>query len=160
MPLRHRSLFVEHHLYFVTTSTHNHKPFPYQPESLASIQNTLFRTCIDKRIGLCAFVVMPTHLHLIANSETGSPGISRFMHSLKGRIREDFQGKGKFWQDRFDDVGIYSRKQFKIKLNYIHYNPVRAGLVDDPVLWPYSSYSDWMNGDKSRGILFPSDSLY
>ena len=35
------------------------------------------------------------------------------------------------------------------KLNYIHRNPLRAGLVDDPAAYPYSSYRNHDNGDQS-----------
>jgi putative transposase len=140
MPLRHRSLLTFQFLYFVTSSTFKHNPFPNQPDSLFTIKNILFRTSNEKNIELLAYVIMPNHIHFIVYSEKGGPGISSFMHSLKGRIREDLQGKGKFWQNRFDDVGITSEKQLKIKLDYIHFNPVRAGLVGDPEDWLFSSY--------------------
>ena len=75
---------------------------------------------------LFGHVIMPSHIHILVGSPAGGPGISIFMHSLKGRVREVLQGKGKFWQDRFDDLQITSEKQFKIKLEYIHYNPLRS----------------------------------
>jgi putative transposase len=157
MPLRHRNQFTDHRLYFVTTSTYRHIPFPRQPNSLILIENVVFKTCCDKEIKLFAYVIMPNHMHFIMSSELGSPGISIYIHSLKGRIREDLQGKGKLWQDRFDDLGLYSMKQFLIKLNYIHYNPVRAGLVENPENWRYSCFRDWLNLDGSRGIHFLFD---
>jgi hypothetical protein len=36
-----------------------------------------------------------------------------------------------------------------MKLNYIHRNPLRAGLIDDPAAYPYSSYRNYDNGDQS-----------
>lgn len=39
----------------------------------------------------------------------------------------------------FDDLVISSEKQFRIKLEYIHNNPVKAGLVTTAVDYPYSS---------------------
>jgi putative transposase len=41
--------------------------------------------------------------------------------------------------DRFDDVVIKSDRIMRIKVNYIHQNPVRAGLVQKGEEWPYSS---------------------
>ncbi|MCX6032960.1 MAG: hypothetical protein NT169_27195 [Chloroflexi bacterium] len=35
------------------------------------------------------------------------------------------------------------------KLNYIHRNPVRAGLVEQPEQYAYSSYRNYVNGDNS-----------
>lgn len=46
----------------------------------------------------------------------------------------------KIWQPSFYDFNIYTEEKLLEKLNYIHYNPVRAGLVDDPSSYPYSSY--------------------
>ena len=44
-----------------------------------------------------------------------------------------------FWEHRFDDLSIYSQDIYCIKLNYIHNNPIKAGLALKPEDWPYSS---------------------
>jgi len=52
----------------------------------------------------------------------------------------------KIWEDEFDDVLLYSRKMCEIKLEYMHYNPVKAGIVADPTEYVYSSakfYEYW-----------------
>jgi REP element-mobilizing transposase RayT len=46
-----------------------------------------------------------------------------------------------FWQKRFYDFNVWSRKQKIEKLGYMHANPVTRGLVDDPKHWPWSSYA-------------------
>jgi len=52
-------------------------------------------------------------------------------------------GKGnirwKLWQDEFHPIAITSEEVFHQKANYIHDNPVRKRLVDDPQHWLYSS---------------------
>lgn len=53
---------------------------------------------------------------------------------LAGGIR-----KYKLWMDRFDSVVIVSDKVMETKVNYIHYNPVKAGLVSEMTDWKYSS---------------------
>ncbi|HCM68119.1 MAG: hypothetical protein A2898_02285 [Candidatus Kerfeldbacteria bacterium RIFCSPLOWO2_01_FULL_48_11] len=45
----------------------------------------------------------------------------------------------KIWQSSFYDFNIYSDKKFREKLNYIHWNPVRAGLCTKPEDWQWSS---------------------
>ena len=50
---------------------------------------------------------------------------------------------------RFDDVVIYSSEMFNIKLNYIHYNPLKRGLVENPEDWKYSSARNYLFGDHS-----------
>ena len=93
--------------------------------------------------------------------ETGaSAGISTFIHSLKGRVRINLKHRGVFWQERFDDLVIKSDKQFRIKLKYIHYNPVKDNLVKDPSDWPYSSFLDWKNLDGKRRIKFNFEDFF
>jgi hypothetical protein len=58
----------------------------------------------------------------------------------------DHNGRFVFWKQRFDDLVIWLEKQFRIKVDYIHNNPVKAGLVERAVDYPYSSARDWLTG--------------
>jgi hypothetical protein len=40
---------------------------------------------------------------------------------------------------------VTSRRQFRIKLEYIHNNPVKEGLIDEAISWKYSSAGDWFH---------------
>jgi putative transposase len=51
------------------------------------------------------------------------------------------------WKPRFDDLVVWSGKQFKIKTEYIHNNPVKAGLVRDATEYEYSSARYWLLGE-------------
>lgn len=55
------------------------------------------------------------------------------------------------WQPRYYDFNIYSETKVHEKLEYIHNNPVRAGLVKEICDWPWSSARAWHQG-KSVGI--------
>ena len=73
------------------------------------------------------------------------------MRDLKKRIAYEYVISNKlrpqkFWQHRFDDVYITSEDVFAVKLDYIHYNPVKAGLVAKPEDWRYSSSGFYKNG--------------
>lgn len=48
------------------------------------------------------------------------------------------------WQRRFWEHTIRSDSDLENHLNYIHYNPVKHGLVSCPHLWQYSSFQDWV----------------
>lgn len=99
-----------------------------------------------------AYVVMPNHLNLLASiPEEGS--ISFFVGDMKKRIAYEYyrlisSAPFPFWEHRFDDLGIYSQEIYRIKLNYIHNNPVRAGLVLNPEDWPYSSAKFYLTGEE------------
>jgi len=45
----------------------------------------------------------------------------------------------------FSAIDIWSRKFIRQKLNYIHNNPVRAGLCDHPAKWRWSSYRAYLS---------------
>jgi hypothetical protein len=69
------------------------------------------------------------------------------IHDIKGKtaidIRNNLKIKNKIWQKSFYDFPIFSEKKFNEKLNYIHNNPLKAGLVKnlDDYLW--SSYQNF-----------------
>jgi REP element-mobilizing transposase RayT len=110
---------------------------------------------------------MPVHLHLLIYPSGESAVVYDFMRDFKrftsGRISrqtelEDktdwvtrFQksgeatkrGEKKVWQDSFWETFIYSDKMMRQKLNYIHMNPVRAGFVDEPGQYRYSSFRNY-----------------
>ena len=51
--------------------------------------------------------------------------------------------KGSFWHKGFFDFAILTDKKFKEKFNYIHYNPVKKGLVEQPEDYKYSSAMEY-----------------
>ena len=55
------------------------------------------------------------------------------------------------WQARYYGFNIWSRKKVEEKLDYMHMNPVRAGLVERAVNWRWSS-ARWYIEHKSVGL--------
>ena len=96
------------------------------------------------RNGVCAgFVVMPDHVHVIVRfSESNrisefvkhwkritSFQIRRFMLEAMPTYNEQIGLNDPIWQPKYHDFNIYSDAKFLEKLEYMHLNPVRAGLV-------------------------------
>ena len=50
-----------------------------------------------------------------------------------------------FWAARFYDFNVWTEKKRIEKLNYIHNNPVRRGLVASPEAWGWSTYRWYQN---------------
>ena len=116
---------------------------------------------------------MPSHYYLLLQMENGRGELSKFQQDFKKitakKILEKFQKEDnkealgvfrqaaeglprqnyKVWASRFDDEVIRSEKWFSQKLNYIHQNPVKAGLVEKAEDWPYSSAKNYLLGDNS-----------
>ncbi|MBE7466614.1 MAG: transposase [Planctomycetes bacterium] len=118
------------------------------------------------RDGLCiGFVVMPDHVHGLFWFQEPRR-LSAFMQMWKRRssvalkhlgteklvswVRE-FPASDAVWPKRFYEFNVYSERKVYEKLEYMHYNPVRAGLVREPCAWPWSSARFWELG-RSVGV--------
>ncbi|NLE39204.1 MAG: hypothetical protein GX621_14370 [Pirellulaceae bacterium] len=111
------------------------------------------------------FVVMPDHVHAIVwFPQTGL--LSRVMHGWKRKssfyIREWYRreashyyegfGEGEqFWQPKYYCFEIYDRPKLEEKLQYMHENPVKTGLVAHAKDWRWSS-ARWYACRKSVGV--------
>jgi putative transposase len=89
---------------------------------------------------LHAFVVMPEHFHALI-TPTGS--LERAVQYIKGgfshRAKAELGSSMEVWQKGFSDHRIRDAADFDGHVNYIHFNPVRAGLCSRPDEYEYSS---------------------
>jgi putative transposase len=88
------------------------------------------------------FVIMPDHLHLIL-TPGATTSLEKAMQLIKGgsshRLHKQRNHKMEIWQVGFYDWTLRDYNDWQTKVEYIHENPVRAGLVAQPQDWPYSS---------------------
>lgn len=95
------------------------------------------------RFLLHAYVVMPDHLHLLLTP--GEISLSDIMRSFKShtakQIISTLGSGGPIWQSRFHDRAIRGETHFLSAIEYIHQNPVLAGLALQAKDHPYSSAS-------------------
>ena len=59
----------------------------------------------------------------------------------------------KFWQRRFYDFNVFSDAKIAEKLQYVHHNPVKRGLVERPELWAWSSFRVYAFGEHGRVMM-------
>ena len=100
------------------------------------------------------YCLMPNHFHLLV--EPLEPGaLSAFMQSVTGGYACAFRretgtvGHGHVFQRRFWNAAALNENAFVANLRYIEANPVRAGLVCDADLWPWSSLSARQRNDQT-----------
>jgi putative transposase len=91
---------------------------------------------------------MPEHVHLlISEPERGKLSVAlQMLKQIVGRKLNAGRNSQPFWQRRYYDFNVWSRRKFQEKRRYIHRNPVRRGLVKNPEDWPWSSYRHWLTG--------------
>ena len=90
---------------------------------------------------LQAYVIMPNHVHLLI--EPTAP-LSRITRCLKGyTAREANKILGRtgtpFWQYESYDHWVRHQTEFQKIVRYIERNPAKAGFVNQPEDWPWSS---------------------
>ena len=90
---------------------------------------------------------MPTHLHLLIFLD--GKHLASFMRDLKKYVAQKVAPDlglldSPLWEQRYDRVAIFSDDIFHTKLSYIHNNPVKADLSNQPEEWYWSSASDYM----------------
>ena len=128
--------------------------------------------CIkEKGLNVFAYVIMSNHIHLIVNTDepfqlrdtirdfkkftskacnreitTGAESRKEWMLNLFSQFaaQSDRHKDFKFWKTGNHAIELYNAKFTWEKVNYIHQNPVRAGLVDKAEDWLYSSASNYM----------------
>lgn len=157
--------------YFLTCTTLEWIALFGIPEFAETLLNSLRFLQEHNRLIVYAYVIMEHHLHLVASSNNLSKEIGNFKsftarsivdyllqrHSrgLLGHLRQHkvthkTDRKYQIWQEGSHPEEIISDDMMEQKINYIHNNPVKAGFVDDPVHWRYSSARNY---EGMEGIL-------
>lgn len=111
-------------------------------DSIAQIVQDTLLFNHQKKYELICWCIMPNHVHtLIAPVEGMS--LSEIMYDWKSytthAINKALNRKGKLWMMEYFDRYIRDNDHFQKVVNYIHNNPVKAGLVADSADWRWSS---------------------
>jgi len=117
------------------------------------------------RFLLTAWVFLPDHWHAIIFPRSPLT-ISKLMESVKVSatrlINADRGERGVLLQGRFFDRALCAVKEYNDKVAYIHGNPVKAGLVERPEDWKWSSvhdYTETLNAPSGEGCPIPVDRI-
>ena len=145
-------------LHFITFTCYQRRHFLASAKSRSKAVQILAELRARLGFALVGYVLMPDHVHLIINEPRGAAP-AKVIQLFKQRVSRQLRGKkprGKqlslpfpennssprrFWQRRYYDFNIYSRRKLREKLDYMHANPVKEGLVNHPKDWPWSSWA-------------------
>ena len=111
-------------------------------------------------IELYAYCFMSNHIHLLLKE--GTETLEKTMKRLGSKYAVWFNTKytraGHLFQDRFRSEAVEDPPYFLTALRYIHFNPVKAGLVKSPGEYAYSSYNCYFGDEKfadtERALLY------
>jgi len=104
--------------------------------------------CCRCGVDIWAYCLMPNHVHLIAvpSSEEGlrqAIGEAHRRYTRRVNFREGWRGH--LWQGRFASY-IMDEAYLLVSTRYVEFNPVRAGLVEKPEEYQWSSAAAHMSG--------------
>lgn len=104
----------------------------------------LKQACEKFSCRLHAYVLMTNHVHMLMTPEMEC-GISKAMQSLGGNYAQYFNWRyertGTLWEGRYKASVIDTDRYLLTCHRYIEMNPVRAGMVDHPGDYRWSSYA-------------------
>jgi putative transposase len=158
MPKGLKRYYGQRHLHFITCSCYRRLPLLRSARAKNTFTRILAEVRESYRFSLVGYVVMPEHIHLlIGEPARGTP--STVLQVLKQRVSHRLRRKRRasaaqlpfqfarsddslprFWQLRFYDFNVWSHKKRIEKLQYMHLNPVKRGLVTHPRDWRWSSF--------------------
>jgi len=112
----------------------------------------MFKLAIKYKITIFAYCVMDNHYHIILRNDGNK--LSFYMKELDGGYaiyyRKKYGGKGYVFQNRFKSTLIEGDRYFKMSLVYVMLNPYRAGYVQDPKKYKWSSIREYFNQKPSN----------
>ena len=117
--------------------------------------------CKKYAVELHAYVLMTNHVHLLMTPKEGE-GPSHLMKYLGQRyvqyVNRTYRRSGTLWEGRFRSCLVGEEEYFLGCHRYIELNPVRAGMVEHPGEYRWSSYGD--NAQGLRNALIRPHGLY
>jgi putative transposase len=156
-------------VYFVTFTVVEWLPVLIDEPPCKIITDSLNYCSTNKNLRINAYVIMPNHLHAVVfDADHDGERLKHTLDDLRkftgrqlleycsqsapwpyGEIFRKHAGQDRerrFWQPTQHPEGITTEKFWQQKVDYIHMNPCRKGLVRQPEDWRFSSAAYWING--------------
>jgi REP element-mobilizing transposase RayT len=151
-------------IYFITATIIEWLPVFTRKPYFEVLTGSLNYSRTTKGLKIYAYVVMDNHFHLICRGDelgkiikeiksftareiiklAEQDGKAWLLNQLSYyRLKHKVDSIHQVWQEGNHPKQISSEEMLRQKIEYLHHNPVRAGLADKPEDWPYSSARNW-----------------
>lgn len=156
----HRRFYLPGGSFFFTVVTDRRRRFLTDAHARELLRKAIQSCRAERPFRILAMVLLPDHLHAIWTLPPGDSDYSARWGIIKAtftkawlsaggsatkpsaaRLKERWQG---VWQPRFWEHTLRDETDLERHLDYIHYNPVKHGLVRCPYEWPWSSFHRWV----------------
>ena len=134
--------------------TYKRRPILSSPEAVELLRDAFRYTMARMPFTVVASVILPDHMHFIWTLPEESCDFSTRWRLIKSHFTHNWsetdssseiasrvrKGEKDVWQRRFWEHLIRDDRDLAHHMEYIHYNPVKHGLVNSPADWQYSSF--------------------
>ena len=157
MPNYHR-FYLPNSFIFITSVTKNRTPYFSNYININIFTETVENVKRKYSFELFAYVLLPDHFHWIIKMPENDTNFSKIVHSVKRNFTINYKKANginyqmNIWQPRFWDHVIRDEQDLKNHLDYLHWNPVKHEIANQPDQYRYSSFQSFVK----RGV-YPED---
>lgn len=153
----YRRNFVYGGTYFFTLVTFQRRKYFDTPRKLDILLSKIKQVQRNKPFDLLAFCLLPDHIHLLIKLPNEDSAFPIRIREIKRLVtiwmkRETPEFADKIWQDRYWEHTIRDDRDLQTHFDYIHYNPIKHGLMSTFDGWKWSSYRDYFGGKSKHFI--------
>ena len=125
-------------LFFITICTLHRRKVDRLESLHDAFRTYALRGAAEVNVGVGRYVIMPDHMHFFVRGDNHFD-LVKWMNGLKRAISVTVGATidRPLWQPGFFDHVLRNEESYSQKWEYVQQNPVRAGLVDSAVEWPY-----------------------
>ncbi len=167
--------------FFFTVVTYRRQRILTDPHNRILLREAITEVRLQYPFTIDAWVLLPDHLHCIWTLDEGDEDFSKRWGLIKAgfsrRVKpllhkhewmtdsKERHHENTIWQRRFWEHQIRGDEDLHRHLNYLHYNPVKHGLVANPIDWPYSTFHRYVKqglypSNWGENLTFPTDISY
>jgi putative transposase len=141
---------------FFTVVSYRRRPWFLESDARRWLGTAIRRTRLERPFQTFAMVLLPDHLHAVWKLPDGDEDYATRWRLIKTRftrmllaaeqktpIRNPSRrrsGEQAVWQRRYWERILRDENDLKRHVDYIHYNPVKHGLVSRAIDWPFSTF--------------------
>lgn len=143
---------IEGGTYFFTIVTHQRRSILVQPHHVTLLREIIRNVKKQYPFSIDAWVLLPDHMHCIWTLPEGDRDFSKRIGLIKAGFSKQASldvatstsrqkhRESEIWQRRFWEHAIRDEQDFRQHMDYVHFNPVKHGLVKRVADWPYSTF--------------------
>ncbi len=156
----YRRVKIKGGTYFFTIVTNKRQRLFHSPKARELLLKAFDHVKQFHPYAMEAFCILPDHIHLLWKMPEDDEHYSMRIAEIKKRFSKTYyeeisktisknskqakRGENGLWQRRFWEHYIRDEEDLHRHIDYIHYNPVKHGLVKQVKEWPSSSFFDYV----------------